>query len=180
MELCLLTAVVLQLARARSLSRAFALLRSSCAPSSCAKVTAKVSAGCRSTCKRQHVTRDHKACDKVLDSCCFGSTPRMPPDVPGNETHKQENLFKRRKIDEVSRQRYREKKGTTRKTGVAMERRFRNTSSPFPSFQYNLLRSVCLTIETFSAKIFFLAVDEMKWRCFKKGRAMALLFRPLL
>ena len=47
--------VLLQLARARLLSRASALWRSSCAPSSCARATARVSAGSRSTCKR---TRD--------------------------------------------------------------------------------------------------------------------------
>jgi GTP-binding protein SAR1 len=46
-----LTRLVIQLARARSLSRASARSRSSCAPSSCARATAKVSAGFRSTCK---------------------------------------------------------------------------------------------------------------------------------
>jgi GTPase SAR1 family protein len=44
---------LLQLARARSLSRASAPSRSSCAPSSCARATARVSAGSRSTCKRR-------------------------------------------------------------------------------------------------------------------------------
>lgn len=48
---------VLQLARARSLSRASAPWRSSCAPSSCARATARVSAGSRSTCKRHVMAR---------------------------------------------------------------------------------------------------------------------------
>jgi GTPase SAR1 family protein len=47
-----LTLGFLQLARARLLSRAFAPWRSSCAPSSCARATARASAGSRSTCKR--------------------------------------------------------------------------------------------------------------------------------
>jgi GTPase SAR1 family protein len=46
-----LTGIVLQLVRARFLSKASAPSRSSCALSSCARATARVSAGFRSTCK---------------------------------------------------------------------------------------------------------------------------------
>ena len=50
-----------QPARARSHSRAFDPSRSSCVPSSCARVTARVFAGCRSTCKLGMVkTKDQK------------------------------------------------------------------------------------------------------------------------
>jgi small GTP-binding protein len=49
----LMLGLLLQLARARSLSRASVPSRSSCAPSSCARATARVSAGSRSTCKRR-------------------------------------------------------------------------------------------------------------------------------
>ena len=47
-----LISCLLQLARARSPSRASAPLRSSCARSSCARATVRVSAGSRSMCKR--------------------------------------------------------------------------------------------------------------------------------
>jgi GTPase SAR1 family protein len=51
----LILGLLLQLARARSLSRASGPWRSSCAPSSCARATARVSAGSRSTCKRHAI-----------------------------------------------------------------------------------------------------------------------------
>jgi small GTP-binding protein len=55
----LMLGLLLQLARARSLSRASVPSRSSCAPSSCARATARVSAGSRSTCKR-HVHGENR------------------------------------------------------------------------------------------------------------------------
>jgi GTPase SAR1 family protein len=69
---CILTGIVSQLARARSLSRAFAPSRSSCAPSSCARATARVSAGSRSTCKRHVTLKKTKA---PMKSASPASTP---------------------------------------------------------------------------------------------------------
>jgi GTPase SAR1 family protein len=51
-ELCILTWILSQLARARFLLRVSAPSRSSCAPLLCARATARVFAGFRSTCKR--------------------------------------------------------------------------------------------------------------------------------